>query len=167
MTRAQARFWCWTVKCACRRTRAELALLGSGDFFGEIALAAPGTPYRRRQGGNHVRRLVYFLKQDLEEWLEHEPRLGAKFLLNLSATLAQRLFEANQADCQTSMSWQQSPHIQTFRLFALVVAVCLASFYLIASVLVPVIISFTLYALFQPAVNYLGASRHQPFAVDI
>jgi len=53
------------------------------------------------------------------------------------------------------MSWQHSPHIQTFKLFALVVAVCLASFYLVSSVLIPVIISFTLYALFQPAVIYL------------
>ena len=53
------------------------------------------------------------------------------------------------------MSWQQSPHIQTFKLFALVVAICLASFYFISSVLIPVIISFTFYALIQPAVFYL------------
>jgi putative permease len=53
------------------------------------------------------------------------------------------------------MSWQQSPHIQTFKLFALVVAISLASFYFISSVLIPVTISFTLYALFQPAVFYL------------
>jgi len=53
------------------------------------------------------------------------------------------------------MSWQQSPHLQTFRLFALLVAICLASFYFISSVLIPVIISFTLYALYQPAVYYL------------
>ena len=56
------------------------------------------------------------------------------------------------------MSWQQSPHIQTFKLFALVVAICLASFYFISSVLIPVIISFTFYALIQPAVFYLA--RH-------
>jgi predicted PurR-regulated permease PerM len=53
------------------------------------------------------------------------------------------------------MSWQQSAHLQTFKLFALIVGLCLASFYLISSVLIPVIISFTLYALFQPAVIYL------------
>jgi putative permease len=53
------------------------------------------------------------------------------------------------------MSWQQSPHIQTFKLFSLVVAICLASFYFISSVLIPVVISFTFYALFQPAVFYL------------
>jgi CRP-like cAMP-binding protein len=73
----------------------ELALLGSGDFFGEIALAAP----ERRTANaaaTTTTRLVYFLRQDLEEWIEHEPRLGARFLMNLSATLAQRLFEANK-----------------------------------------------------------------------
>ena len=53
------------------------------------------------------------------------------------------------------MSWQQSPHIQTFKLFSLVVVICLASFYFISSVLIPVVISFTFYALFQPAVFYL------------
>ena len=53
------------------------------------------------------------------------------------------------------MSWQQSPQIQAFKLLALVVAISLASFYFISSVLVPVTISFTLYALFQPAVFYL------------
>jgi len=75
--------------------KTELALLRSGDFFGEIALAAPE---RRTADATATTgaRLVYFLKQDLEEWLEYEPRLGAAFLLNLSATLAQRLFEANK-----------------------------------------------------------------------
>ena len=53
------------------------------------------------------------------------------------------------------MTWHQSPHIRTFKLFAIVVAVCLASFYLFSSVLVPVIISFTLYALFEPATLFL------------
>ncbi len=75
--------------------KTELALLRSGDFFGEIALAAPE---RRTADATATTgaRLVYFLKQDLEEWLDYEPRLGAAFLLNLSATLAQRLFEANK-----------------------------------------------------------------------
>jgi CRP/FNR family cyclic AMP-dependent transcriptional regulator len=81
------------VRIAAEKT--ELALLKSGDFFGEIALAAPE---RRTADATavSVSRLVYFLKQDLEEWIEHEPRLGSLFLMNLSATLAQRLYEANQ-----------------------------------------------------------------------
>jgi len=48
-----------------------------------------------------------------------------------------------------------SPYIQTLKLFSVFVVVCLASFYLVSSVLVAVIISFTLYALFEPATLYL------------
>ena len=75
--------------------KTELALLEVGDFFGEIALAEPE---KRTADAYSVgsSRLVYFLKQDLEEWIEYEPRLGARFLMNLSATLAKRLFEANK-----------------------------------------------------------------------
>lgn len=75
--------------------KTQLALLETGDFFGEIALAAP----ERRTAdatATTASRLVYFLKQDLEEWIEYEPRLGARFLMNLSAALAERLYEANR-----------------------------------------------------------------------
>jgi CRP-like cAMP-binding protein len=41
--------------------------------------------------------LVFFLRQDLEEWIETEPRLGAVFLMNLASVLAQRLHQANQS----------------------------------------------------------------------
>ena len=75
--------------------KTELALLNGGDFFGEIALAAPENRTADATAIS-VTRLVYFLQQDLEEWIEHEPRLGAQFLMNLSATLAQRLYEANK-----------------------------------------------------------------------
>ena len=73
----------------------ELARLENGDFFGEFALAAPE---RRTADATAVSisRLVYFLQQDLEEWIEHEPRLGSRFLMNLSATLAERLYEVNK-----------------------------------------------------------------------
>ncbi len=73
----------------------ELALLESGDFFGEIALAE--TEKRAADAYATVESsLVFFLKQDLEEWIEYEPRLGARFLMNLSSVLAQRLIEANE-----------------------------------------------------------------------
>jgi CRP-like cAMP-binding protein len=75
--------------------KTQLALLEVGDFFGEIALAV--TDNRAADAfsiGDTT--LVYFLKQDLEEWIEFEPRLGARFLMNLSATLAQRLYQSNQ-----------------------------------------------------------------------
>ena len=44
-----------------------------------------------------------------------------------------------------------SANFQTIKIFALVFAIILGSFYLMSSVLIPVIISFTLYALFEPA----------------
>jgi len=72
-----------------------LANLTSGDFFGEIALAETD---KRTADACCVSkcRLVYFLKQDLEEWIEIEPRLGTIFLMNLASILAQRLHQANQ-----------------------------------------------------------------------
>ena len=72
----------------------ELARFERGDFFGEIALA---TTEMRTADAVAVSacHLVYFLKQDLEEWIEQEPRLGARFLMNLSAVLGHRLFEMN------------------------------------------------------------------------
>jgi predicted PurR-regulated permease PerM len=48
-----------------------------------------------------------------------------------------------------------SANFQTIRIFAFVSAIILVSFYLMSSVLIPIIISFTLYALFQPATSYL------------
>lgn len=56
------------------------------------------------------------------------------------------------------MTWHQSPNIQTLKLFGVFVGVCLASFLLIESVLLPVIISFVLYALLKPATLFL--ERH-------
>ena len=72
-----------------------LASLEVGDFFGEIALAST----ENRTADAYAisdSRLIFFLKQDLEEWIEYEPHLGARFLMNLSATLAQRLYKANK-----------------------------------------------------------------------
>ena len=75
--------------------KTELALLEPGDFFGEMALAEPEQRTADAYSVTHTR-LVYFLKQDLEEWIEYEPRLGARFMMNLSATLAKRLFLVNK-----------------------------------------------------------------------
>ncbi|MEM7563022.1 MAG: cyclic nucleotide-binding domain-containing protein, partial [Pseudomonadota bacterium] len=73
----------------------ELAVLEEGDFFGEIALAA--TEKRTADAvATSPTQLVFFLKQDLEEWIEYEPRLGARFLMNLSSALAHRLYHANE-----------------------------------------------------------------------
>lgn len=48
-----------------------------------------------------------------------------------------------------------SASIQTFKTFAVVVVLGLAAMYLLSPVLIPIIISFTLYALFEPATIYL------------
>ena len=48
-----------------------------------------------------------------------------------------------------------SPSFQAIKIFIFVAAVILGSFYLMSSVLIPVIISFTLYAMFEPATLYL------------
>lgn len=48
-----------------------------------------------------------------------------------------------------------SANIQTFKAFAAIIAIGLASIYMISSVLIPVVISLTLYALFEPATIYL------------
>lgn len=48
-----------------------------------------------------------------------------------------------------------SAYFQTFKIFVIVVALILSSFYLLSSILLPVIISFTLYALIEPFTNYL------------
>jgi len=46
-------------------------------------------------------------------------------------------------------------YLQTFKISALLIGLVLISFYLLSSILLPVIISFTLYALLEPFTNYL------------
>lgn len=46
-------------------------------------------------------------------------------------------------------------YLQTFKLFFWLIAITLASFYLLSSVMLPIIISFTLYALLEPVMNLL------------
>jgi len=72
----------------------RLALLERGDFFGEIALAENDQRTATARCLEETR-LVFFLKQDLEEWIEVAPRLGNRFLMNLASVLARRLHQAN------------------------------------------------------------------------
>ena len=48
-----------------------------------------------------------------------------------------------------------SAYVQTFKIFVGIVLVSLACIYLLSSILIPFIISLTLYALFEPATLYL------------
>ena len=49
----------------------------------------------------------------------------------------------------------ENAYTQTFKIFTCMIAIVLAGFYLLSSVLIPIIISFTLYAIFEPATLYL------------
>lgn len=74
---------------------ALLATLGEGDFFGEVALAVD----ERRTAdavATEGTEVVFFLRHELEEWIEQSPREGARLALNLSLILAERLRRANQ-----------------------------------------------------------------------
>jgi putative permease len=48
-----------------------------------------------------------------------------------------------------------SAYLDTFKVLAIISGIVLASFYLLSSVLLPIIFSFTLYAILQPFTNYL------------
>jgi putative permease len=56
---------------------------------------------------------------------------------------------------QVPANQSSSAYIQAFRMFVLIAVVCFASIYLMSAVLIPVIISFTLYALFEPTILML------------
>jgi predicted PurR-regulated permease PerM len=56
---------------------------------------------------------------------------------------------------QFSTTQTSSAYLQTFKVSAFLIALILGSFYLLSSVLLPIIISFTLYAILEPFTNYL------------
>jgi len=72
----------------------ELVSLHANDVFGEVALATalPRTARAVAKTGCH---LVFFLRSDLDEWLERKPREASRLLINLSTMLAERLMERN------------------------------------------------------------------------
>jgi|TARA_B110000967_G_C18832519_1_gene534863 putative permease len=49
----------------------------------------------------------------------------------------------------------QNAYTQTIKLFACMIAIVLAGFYLLSAVIIPIVISLTLYAIFEPATLYL------------
>ncbi|MFA9460323.1 cyclic nucleotide-binding domain-containing protein [Thiohalorhabdus sp. Cl-TMA] len=90
-------------RVAIRAGGRDLAELGPGDFFGEVALVA-----EERRTADAVcleaSELVFFLRPDLEEWLGRAPRHGTRFMSNLAGILATRLRQANHqlADADTT-----------------------------------------------------------------
>ena len=71
-----------------------LAELGSGDFFGEVALIID-EPRTADAIATEDSELIFFLRSDLEEWVKRSPRSGAQFMLNIATVLAARLRHTN------------------------------------------------------------------------
>ena len=72
-----------------------LAELVNGDFFGEIALVID-EPRTAQAVATKQSELIFFLRSDLEEWIQRSPKDGAQFMLNISKVLAARLKQTNQ-----------------------------------------------------------------------
>ncbi len=71
-----------------------LTELKKGEFFGEVALSF--TDKRTATAlCTEPTELVFFLRQDLKDWIDHSPSMAALFLLNLNKVLAERLRTAN------------------------------------------------------------------------
>ena len=71
-----------------------LAELTEGDFFGEVALIID-EPRTADAIATEDSELIFFLRSDLEEWIQRSPSNGAKFMLNIAKVLAARLRHTN------------------------------------------------------------------------
>jgi len=72
----------------------ELAHLHRGDLFGEVALAT-SLPRTAQAMALTNCSLVFFMRSDLDEWIDRAPKEAARFLVNLSTMLAERLLGRN------------------------------------------------------------------------
>lgn len=82
-------------KVEIRAADVVLAVLGAGDFFGEVSLVLDE---RRTADAIAVAEseLAFFLRIDLDEWIARAPKHGARLSKNLAHTLAKRLQQSNQ-----------------------------------------------------------------------
>lgn len=71
-----------------------LAELQKGDFFGEVALIID-EPRTADAIATDDSELIFFLRSDLEEWIQRSPSYGAQFMLNIARVLAARLRHTN------------------------------------------------------------------------
>ena len=70
------------------------ATLGSGDFFGELALLDE-EPRSAMAVATEASELIGFFRTDLLTLMTQDPELGNKILLNLSRVLGERLRRTN------------------------------------------------------------------------
>ena len=70
------------------------ATLGSGDFFGELALLDE-EPRSAMAVATEASELIGFFRTDLLTLMTRDPELGNKILLNLSRVLGERLRRTN------------------------------------------------------------------------
>ena len=70
------------------------ATLGSGDFFGELALLDE-EPRSAMAVATEASELIGFFRTDLLTLMKRDPELGNKILLNLSRVLGERLRRTN------------------------------------------------------------------------
>jgi len=73
----------------------ELAQLGKGDFFGEVALLDDG-PRSASAVASEGTHLIGLMKPDLFDFMDRNPAAGIKIVLRLSQVLADRLRRTNR-----------------------------------------------------------------------
>jgi len=77
-----------------RAGEAVLAELGTGDFFGEVALLEEEVRSATAVAAEPSE-LAFFMRADFEQWMRRCPAEGAVFMTNLARVLASRLRHAN------------------------------------------------------------------------
>lgn len=75
--------------------REELAKLGRGEFFGELALLDE-SPRSATAVALKDSRILGLFRPDLLELIERKPRLGNKLLFNLAMLIGERLKHTNE-----------------------------------------------------------------------
>lgn len=84
-----------TVDIVCDPGRHILAELHDGDFFGELALIDE-SPRSATAVTTMPAELLFFLKPDLLDLINRNPKLGGKILFKLAWTIGERLKSTNE-----------------------------------------------------------------------
>lgn len=77
------------------RDNVELARLGMGEHFGELALVEPAMPRTASVEGAAFGSAIVVRRKLLKEFAQREPEIGGQILWRLLATLGNRLRDAN------------------------------------------------------------------------